>query len=83
MSLENQKRLADAAERADKVVLPKIIAVIKGEPGMVAVAACINAIRQAANCQKTQDGIRALILLARDEMQFNLNELDADRKSVV
>lgn len=77
MSPENQKRLAHAAERADKVVLPKIIEVIKGEPGMVAVAACINAIRHASNCQSTPEGLRALILLVRDEMQFNLNEIDA------
>lgn len=77
------EQLKAAAERANDVVLPRLKEAVKGETGLVAVAACVNVIRHAANCQTSKEGQRALIRMALEEMKFSLDQIDAPREVAV
>ena len=72
-------QLIALAYRSTHIVLPRLIEVITGEPGVVAVAACINAIRHAINVQENRNGQQALLQMVLDEF----NHSDAEFKGSV
>ncbi len=73
--MPTREQMQELADRATEIT-PRVVESIKGERGMVAVAALINAIRHAANAQTSREGQLGLLRMVQAEMDFSIKEVE-------